>query len=172
MPLFQGQEPCSGLKNFHASGWFFNSAPQPSTSQIYCGHRTLIMKKCKSQIIIHKVHSLMCRCFLMGTMGDQPPGVWLFVTPWTVACQAPLYMGILQARILEWVAISSSRRFSQPRDQTQVSCVAGGFFTIWATGKPLGKDRWTGNLHSPTCSQYQHLFPTFFWSLKTIWYSS
>ena len=86
MPLFQGQEPCSGLKNFDASGWFFNSAPQPSTSQIYCGHRTLIMKKCKSQIIIHKVHSLMCRCFLMGTMGDQTPGVWLFVTPWTVAC--------------------------------------------------------------------------------------
>ena len=35
--------------------------------------------------------------------------------------------GILQARILEWVA--SSRGFSQPRDQTQVSRVAGGFFT-------------------------------------------
>ena len=32
-------------------------------------------------------------------------------------------MGILQARILEWVAMSSSRRSSQPRDQTQVSCI-------------------------------------------------
>ena len=31
------------------------------------------------------------------------------VTPWTVACQAPLSMGILQARILKWVAISFSR---------------------------------------------------------------
>ena len=31
---------------------------------------------------------------------------------------------ILQAKILEWVAISSSRRFSQPRDRTQVSCVS------------------------------------------------
>ena len=31
--------------------------------------------------------------------------VWLFVTPWTVACQAPLSMGILQVRILEWAAI-------------------------------------------------------------------
>ena len=40
--------------------------------------------------------------------------------------------GILQARILEWVAISSSRS-SWPRDQTRVSCIAGRFFTVWAT---------------------------------------
>ena len=33
--------------------------------------------------------------------------------------------GILQERILEWVAISLSREYSQPRDQTQVSCTAG-----------------------------------------------
>jgi len=38
------------------------------------------------------------------------------VTPRTVACQALLSMGILQARILEWVAIPSSRGFSQSRD--------------------------------------------------------
>jgi len=37
--------------------------------------------------------------------------------------------GILQARILEWVAFPLSRGSSQPRDQTQVSCLAGGFFT-------------------------------------------
>ena len=36
---------------------------------------------------------------------------------------------ILQARILEWVAIPFSRGCPQPRDQTQVSCIAGGFFT-------------------------------------------
>ena len=39
-------------------------------------------------------------------------------------------MGILQARILEWFAMPSSRGTSQPRDQTQVSWKAGGFFTI------------------------------------------
>ena len=39
--------------------------------------------------------------------------------------------GILQARILEWVAISSSRSSSQPRNPTQVSCIAGRFFTNW-----------------------------------------
>ena len=38
--------------------------------------------------------------------------------------------GILQARILEWVAIPFSRGSSPPRDQTQVSCTAGMFFTI------------------------------------------
>ena len=38
----------------------------------------------------------------------------------------------LQAKILEWVAISSSKGSSQPRDQTQDSCIAGRFFIIWA----------------------------------------
>ena len=58
----------------------------------------------------------------------------LFVTPWTVALQALLFLGILLARIiLEWVARPSSRRSSQPRDRTWVSLIAGGFFTIWAT---------------------------------------
>ena len=41
--------------------------------------------------------------------------------------------GILQARILEWVAMPSSRGSSQPRDRTQVSHFVGGFFTVWAT---------------------------------------
>ena len=44
-------------------------------------------------------------------------------------------MGFLQARILEWVAISFSRDSSRPRDQTQVSCIAGRFFTDWVTSK-------------------------------------
>ena len=52
------------------------------------------------------------------------------VTPWNVARQAPLSMGILQARILVWVAIPSSRGSSQPKDRTQVSHIAGGFFTV------------------------------------------
>ena len=40
---------------------------------------------------------------------------------------------ILQARILEWVAFPFSRGSSQPRDQIQVSHIAGGFFTTSAT---------------------------------------
>ena len=53
--------------------------------------------------------------------------------PWTVAYQDPLSMGILQARIVEWVSMPSSRGSSQPREQTQVSHIADGLFTIWAT---------------------------------------
>ena len=43
--------------------------------------------------------------------------------------------GILQARILEWAAVPFSRGSSQPRDQTQISHVAGRFFTSGATGE-------------------------------------
>ena len=57
--------------------------------------------------------------------------------PMDYSLQAPLSMGILQARILEWVAISSSRESSQPRDRTQVSHIARGFFTTWATRETL-----------------------------------
>ena len=55
-----------------------------------------------------------------------------------IAHQALLSKGILQARMLEWIAMPSSRGTAQPRDQTQVSHIAGKFFTIWAT--------WEGNL--------------------------
>ena len=63
-------------------------------------------------------------------------------TLWTVARQAPLSMGILQARILEWVATPSSRGSSQPRDQTQVSHIAGRFFTIWTARE--AQEYWSG----------------------------
>ena len=54
---------------------------------------------------------------------------------WTAARQAPLSSGILQARILEWVAMPFSRGSSSPRDRTRVFWIAGRFFTIWATRK-------------------------------------
>ena len=44
-----------------------------------------------------------------------------------------LWPGIFQARVLEWVAISFSRRSSWPRDRTQVSHIVGRHLTIWAT---------------------------------------
>ena len=45
--------------------------------------------------------------------------------------------GILQSRIVEWVAVPFSRGSSQPWDQTQVSCIAGRFFTSCATREAL-----------------------------------
>ena len=58
--------------------------------------------------------------------------VRLFVTPMDY-----MVHGILQARILEWVASPFSRGSSQPRDWTQVSHIAGGFFSSWAIREAL-----------------------------------
>ena len=52
--------------------------------------------------------------------------------------------GILQARILEWVAFPFSRGSSQPRDRTQVSHITSGFFTSWAT-REAQSIAYTGN---------------------------
>ena len=64
------------------------------------------------------VHAQTCPT-LWDTVGCSPPGFSVY--------------GILQARILEWVAISCSKGSSWPRDWTHVSCIAEGFFTHWAT---------------------------------------
>ena len=56
--------------------------------------------------------------------------VWLFVTPWTVACQAPQSMEFSRQ---EYWSGNFSRVSSQPRNWTWVSCIAGGSFIFWAT---------------------------------------
>ena len=58
------------------------------------------------------------------------------LSPYLVPQSSPVH-GILQARILEWVAIPFSRGSSWLRDQTQISHIAGRFFTVWATRQPL-----------------------------------
>ena len=69
-----------------------------------------------------------CVCVRMRMLGHFSC-VWLFVTGSSV-------QEILQVRILEWVAMPSSRDSSQPRDQTCDSCIAGRFFTAEPPGKP------------------------------------
>ena len=61
----------------------------------------------------------------------------ILCNPWTVACQAPLSMGIFWVKILEGVAMPFSRGSSQPRDWTHVSCITGGFFTTEPPGKSI-----------------------------------
>ena len=70
--------------------------------------------------------------------------------------------GILQAGMLEWGAFPFSRGSSQPRDQTQVSCIAGGFFTSWVTREAqLTSSIW--KWHSAT--KQLHLSMLWFWVL-------
>ena len=66
--------------------------------------------------------------------------VQLYLTPCNPMDCSPLgssVHGILQAGILEWGAIPFSRASSRPWDQTRVTCIAGGFFTICATRDAL-----------------------------------
>ena len=78
--------------------------------------------------------------------------------------------GILQARILEWVAFPFSRGSSQPKDRTQVSRIAGRFFTSWATREAhLASRDLVLNQWSHVCS----ICPLWLWSLslsRQIWY--
>ena len=79
------------------------------------------------RVCVCGVHVCVARlCLTLGNRVDYSPPI-----------SSP---GILQARILEWVAISSSRGSSWPRDQTHVpcvSCIVGGFFTAVPLGKPF-----------------------------------
>ena len=90
----------------------------------------------------------MCHAVLIRSVMSR-----LFVTPWTAAHQAPLSMEILQARILEWVAMPSSRGSSQPWDQTQVSCMQAGSLPA----EPPGNLTTTG---VGSLSLFQGIFPT------------
>ena len=66
--------------------------------------------------------------------------VWLFMTLWTVAHQAPVSTGILQARVLEWVAVLSSKGASGLKDWTYVSPLLhwqAGSSPLVAPRKPL-----------------------------------
>ena len=86
----------------------------------------------------HVVRALSCPT-LYNPMDCSPPGSSVH--------------GILQPRILEWVAISSSRGASRPRDQTQVSRIAGRFFIDWVTREALTEARLTFGCTVP---QFEH----------------
>ena len=66
--------------------------------------------------------------------------------------------GIFQARILEWVAVFLSRVSSQHRDQTHISHISGGFFTVWATRE--AQEYWNGLPCPPSRESSQPRDPT------------
>ena len=82
-----------------------------------------------------------------GGVRNWESGIYIYTPKWSEVTQScptlcdPMNCsppgssvhGIFQARILEWVAISFFRGSSQPRDQTQVSCIAGRCFNLWVT---------------------------------------
>ena len=78
------------------------------------------VKMWKVKVLVAQSCLPLCNC-----MDYSPPG--------SSVC------GILQTRILEWVAISFSSRSSWPREGSQISCIGSRFFTLWATYYMLSK---------------------------------
>ena len=100
-----------GSRRSHCGGWPHKTVPKVGTTLAPLALKS-VMKVCMYLV----AQSCPALCDLIYC---SPPGSSVH--------------GILQARVLEWAAIPFSRGSSQPRDWTQVSCIAGGFFTLWAT---------------------------------------
>ena len=99
-------------------------------------------KKALDLICINLVHIKLFRntgnsLYSQWKWSDLLSHIQHFATPWTIH-------GILQARILQWVAFLFSKGSSQPRDRTQVSRTGGGFFTSWATRE--AQEHWNRSL--------------------------
>jgi len=118
------------VTGMHMSFPSWTPFPPPTPSHPSTLSQSTGLSPCVTQNILncYPFFHVLCAVLSRSVTSDS-------ATPWTVAHQAPLPMRILQARILEWVAMPSSTGSLQPRDWTQVSCIAGGFFTIWATGE-------------------------------------
>ena len=118
------------------------------------GLQELVMDREAWRAVVHRVTKSRTR---LSDWSELKPmfifGLWKLTVSCLVAQMCPTLCdpmdcnppsssvhGILQARILEWVAFPFSRGSSQPRDQTEVSCTAGGFFTSWATREDLNPD--------------------------------
>ena len=98
-------------------------------------------KYSRKMALAHLSPNWVTECYTCACVLSHFSCVRLFAALWTVTCQTSVH-GILQAKILEWVATPSSRGSSQPRDRTQVSHVAGRFFTVWDTRE--AHEYWSG----------------------------
>ena len=101
--------------------------------------------------------------------------VWLSATPWTVARQAPLSTGILQARILEWVAMPSCRGSSWPGVRTCVPCIfCNGrrilyHWATWEAPPPVFPDIYVGGAASWSYPPFHRKLTSICGRLKERW---
>ena len=113
---------CQGSRGSVESGWWFSGVSRQQYSL--------------QRMLKPEMTGLHPQRFWISSIGSIEFPLLLNLTlcyPTDCNPPVPSICRLLQARILEWVAISFSRGSSQPRDWTRVSCVAGGFFSIWAT---------------------------------------
>ena len=134
----------------------FHSCLRIQLSWVYCHASNMLL----SLFLFPFSSPLLVCCAVLSCFSH----VQLFVTLWAIARHAPLAMGIHQARIMEWVAMLSSRGPLQPRDQTHISCgspIVGKFFTTDPPGKLVSlclfffkKFRFGEGVKIDTCTQF------------------
>ena len=115
-------------------------------------------KKRQRDRISHWQHQELCVCCVLSRFSH----VWLFATLWTVAHQAPLSKGLSRQEYWSGLPCPPLEDLPNPRDRTgisSISCIAGGFFTHWATWVALWnidssfKNIWT-QYHISTVLQF------------------
>ena len=99
-----------------------------------------------SLTIIPSSHGALPGRFLLACMMSRSVTSWLFETLWTIAYQSPLSMGFFRQWYWSGLPFPPPGEFSQPRDRNCVSCIAGRFFTQWATGEAPISFRYLSNL--------------------------
>ena len=115
------------------------------SNHYYSLHNIFKRQSCSLSLNIFQqwgAHPIFCLSWMnVVVLGTQSPShVQLFCDPMDCSLPGSSVHGISQARILEWVTISSSRGSSWPRDGTQVSCIGRRILYHWATREPLVQD--------------------------------
>ena len=148
---FSRQEYWSGL-SFLSPGYLLNPGIEPMSSALVGGFFTTESPGKPSKVYhwyipknkSNKRYAKPCRENYKISLCDEK-WKWKSLSPTVCnpmdsSLPGSMVHGIFQARILEWAVISFSRGSFQPRDWTQVSCIADRRFTVWATREALIKD--------------------------------
>ena len=125
MPVSESPKQMEGREGLRGIGNLFTSSTTSSHSRGTTPPTSFSLSPFVQPILL-RAKSLQSCPALCDPMDYSPPGSSVH--------------GIFQARILEWIAISSSRGSSRPRDQTRVSCgscIIGRFFTAEPSRKPF-----------------------------------
>ena len=122
-PIFLKSDLWKQYPNFSFHSKPFSIILQPAVKNAICHSLNgFLYNQFKVQDCYHGIQVPVCvlSCFSCA---------WLFLTLWTIAHQVPLSMGFSRQEYWSGLPCLVLAEFSQPRDQTHISCMAGGFFT-------------------------------------------